>query len=223
MPATTTIWVDLERLNYSAASASVIIRLMMACNDIALANQCLGKHKEEYLITRNHAEWGSAMYFIRLQCGHLTEAMTLIEEIKEDSNLASRVNNCPEFAKNSFKKLERCLKGGPDNGKFEDYVGRIRNNTVFHYDPKLVSRSLADRASRAESRRSTITKGDDISLWRFGVADDILDSIVCREIWKIPPNADLREEANQYVDFGSDLCKAFLDFCGEFIWRYVRA
>ncbi|MGA2781237.1 MAG: hypothetical protein ABSF13_04875 [Smithella sp.] len=47
MARTLTTYVDLSRLQSLGERASVIIRLMMAGNDIALANQCLGYYKNE--------------------------------------------------------------------------------------------------------------------------------------------------------------------------------
>jgi hypothetical protein len=195
---------------------------MMACNDVAVANQCLSKFREENSQLRKHVRLGALMYFVRLQCGHLNEAIKLIQEIRDDTYLYERVKPCSKAAQDSFVKLLNCLNGGSDNKKFLKYVGRIRHNTAFHYDPKVIEKALADRASRPEARYSKITLGDDISLWRFELADQIVDSVVCRQIWKIPKNADLRKEADECADFGSDLCKALLDFSGEFIFRYIQ-
>jgi hypothetical protein len=91
---------------------------------------------------------------------------------------------------------------------------KVRHKTVFHYDRKLVERALEDRANRQEARTSHITRGDHITLRRFNLSDDIVDSIICRHIWKIPRKADLRQQADQIANFGSNLCVFFLDFCG---------
>ena len=222
MPVTNTTPVDFERLNYRAESASVIIRLMMACNDIVLANQGLAKSKEEYVGIRNHIQRGVGMYFVRLQCGHLNEALKLIEEIKNDPDLFNSVKCCRQIAQEAFSKLEKCLEGGSDCDQFRTYVRLVRNKIGFHYDKAFVDAALSSRANRPESRKSTITRGDHINLWRCTAADDIVDTIACREIWNIPLDADVRAEANRCAEFGSDLCKAFVEFCSEFIWQYIR-
>jgi len=222
MARTSTTYVDLERLQALGERASVIIRLMIAGNDIALANQCFGYYKNEESSINNDIRRGAGLYFIKMQCGHLNEAIKLIEEINEDEYLLKRVKRCSSAAKDAFAKLRKCLIGESDEKKFVQYIGRIRHNTAFHYDKKVVDKALADRAGRAESRRSKITCGDNINLWRFHLADDILDSIVCRHIWKIPRTADLRQEADNIADFGGDLCVAFLNFSGEYIFRFVK-
>ena len=157
-----------------------------------------------------------------MQCGHMNEAILLIEEINKDEYLMERVNRCSASAKDAFTKLKNCLKGGSDEKKFAQYIGQIRHNTAFHYSNKLVGKALADRAGRTESKRSKITCGDNISLWRLHLADDILDSIVCRHIWRIPRTSDLRQEADNIAVYGGDLCVAFLNFSGEYIFRFVK-
>lgn len=222
MSRTQTHFVDLSRLLFQKEKASLIIRLMMACNDISLANQCLAKYKKDQGRMRKHVQKGALMYFVRLQCGHLNEAMDLVQKICDDLELHERIERCSPYAKACFEDLKKCLKGGCDHSKFKDYVMKVRHKTVFHYDPKLVERALADRASRPEARISKITRGDHISFWRFELSDDIVDSIICRHIWKIPRNADLREQADKIADFGSNLCVSFLEFCGEFIYSYIQ-
>jgi hypothetical protein len=79
MARTSTTYVDLERLQALGERASVIIRLMIAGNDIALANQCFGYYKNEESSINNDIRRGAGLYFIKMQCGHLNEAIKLIE------------------------------------------------------------------------------------------------------------------------------------------------
>ena len=81
---------------------------------------------------------------------------------------------------------------------------------------------MKSRAGRSGSNRCTITRGTEMELWRSGLADDIEDTIVCRLLWKISSNADLRSEADRIADFGAKLCEAFVDFSGELTFRYLR-
>ncbi len=221
MPQTQTMIVSLPRLCLSEDRASIVVRLMMAANDIALANKSLADFKKEQPRIRRHVQRGAAMYFVRLQCGHLNEAMKIVREVKDNPYLMGVLGRCSHDAQDAFGKLEACLDGA-ERAEFQRYIARIRHQTAFHYDGDAVLIALRDRASRPEAARSRITWGDDLSLWRFELADDIADSIICRQIWAIPREATLREEADRISDYGSDLCKAFLDFSGEFVFRYVR-
>lgn len=222
MSRTRTLFIDLQRLQASGDSASTIIRLMMACNDIALANQCLKKFKDDQAQIKKHVQRGALMYFVRLQCGHLNEALKIIQEIRDNKKLYNAIERCSQTAKDSFKQVATCLKGGTERKKFEEYVGKIRHTTVFHYDKKLVEKAITDRDGRRKVNRSKITMGDDISLSRFELADDIVDSIVCRHICKIARDADLRTEIDNIMGWASDKARYLLDFSGEFIYNYIQ-
>ncbi len=224
MRGTQTFSVDFSRLQRAGPDAIVIIRLMMAGQDIARANWGLRYYRNEQPRLERHAQLGACMYFIRLQCGHLYEALKLVEEVKNSVSFCRLLERCHDDTRSSFERLLQCLPGGTKKEEFDKYIGKIRHNLAFHYNQNqtLVERALQDRASRREASRSTVTRGTDISLWHFGVADDIEDSIVCRQLWDIPRNVDLRTEADRIADFGSDLCRDFLDFCGELTFRFLR-
>ena len=222
MGRTHTLFINLESLHSSDTKSQTVIRLMMACNDISIANNCQSMFKEHQSPISSHVQKGALMYFVRLQCGHLNEALKVIEEIKNDHYLSNIIDRCSQDGKDAFAKLIACLKGGSDHRQFQKYVGQIRHNTIFHYSDKLVDNALTDRASRSEAHLSKITYGDHISLSRFELADDIVDSIVCRHIWKIPRSENLREEADRISDFGFGLCESLLIFGGEFIYRYIK-
>ena len=77
-------------------------------------------------------------------------------------------------------------------------------------------------AGREEARHSSITRGSTAHLWHFKVADDVVDSIVVRGIWKISRSSDLQLEANKILDRVHKIFLLFFDFSGEFIWRYFN-
>jgi hypothetical protein len=47
-----------------------------------------------------------------------------------------------------------------------------------------------------------------------------VDSIVVRQIWGIPRDKDLRAEIDIIADEVHQLFLCFVDFAGEFIWKY---
>ena len=50
----------------------------------------------------------------------------------------------------------------------------------------------------------------------------VVDSIVVRQIWAIPRDADLRVEADKVADRAHQIFLWFVDFSGEFIWKYCE-
>jgi hypothetical protein len=222
MARTLTKYVNFQNLLFRDESAITVIKLMMACNDLSLANEALSEWKKEQPNNRKPRQIGAGMYFVRTQIAHLYEALKVIEAIRNTPALLALVNRCAARTKNSFQNLEQFLPGGPKRDYFEKLVGRIRHNLTFHYNQcdRLIKRALSDRAARSETLVSSLTRGDTAYLWHFKAADDIIDSIVVRQIWRIPRTADLGNEADRVADDLHQIFLCFMDFSGEFIWKY---
>lgn len=221
MNTTQTFVVSLERLIALGSDGILIIRLMRAADDIATANWGLREFSKEQPRIRRHVQKGARRYFVRMQCGHLTEALKLVGELRISTALMGIVARCDEDLKGSFERLVACLPGGPQDDAFKRRVTSIRNRAAFHYDKSLIDRGLRARVLRG-STRSKITRGTEIDLWRFEVADDIEDTIVCRLLWQIPDAANVREEADRISDFGSGLCRDFIDIVGHLAFAFLR-
>jgi hypothetical protein len=222
MSGTHTKLIDYQKLRARGKSATLVVKLMMVCNDLQLANEALSQWKDEQPRSRAYRQQGAQMYFLRLQIAHLFEALDIIADVRNDSRLSALVWQCNKRTQTSFEYLEQFLKGGTARPWFDRIVGRVRNNLTFHYDEsgRLIDRAIADRASRPVSQYSPITRGSTAYLWRFQVADEILDSVVVRQIWEIPRDKDLRAEADRISDEIHKVFLAFVDFCGDFIFKF---
>jgi len=222
---TTTRFVNFQTLQARGGSANTAIKLMMACNDLSVANQSLSECKKELSSGKKPRQIGAGMYFVRIQIAHLHEGLKVIEEIKKDPFLMALVNRCDSQTQQSFKELEQFLTKGSRRAEFEQLVGRVRHNLTFHYDKsgKLIEQAVSDIAGRPDARTSSVTRGDTAYVWHFKVADDIVDSIVVRQIWAIPRAADLRIEADKVADRVHQIFLWFVDFSGEFIWKYCES
>lgn len=230
MNQTRTTIVNLKKLNASGEHGILIIRLMMACNDIALANQCLEVFKEEKAGIRKHISRGACMYFIRTQASHFKEGVKIIQEIQNNEHLSRRINFCSETAKDSLAHLNEYLEKESKYVEINRYIEQIRSQITFHYnedESKLIKRALANRAKGVGAQTSTITYGNDISLFRFEVADDIIDSIVCRQILNVPEKEDSsgdvdKKEVDKIMVTISDLGKSFIEFSADYIVNFVK-
>jgi len=196
------------------------LRLMMAANDIALANWGLTEFKKPQPRLSRHMQNGACLYFVRLQCGHLSEALKLVAELNNDPNSKARIEHCNKTAKQAYLTLNGCLPGGVDHDRFTKWVERIRHNVTFHYDPRSAQRALARLA--AQRTTGSVTLGTRMGLWRFNLADIVTDSIICRQILEIPADADLRAEADKMAVFGGQVCVSFLEFAGNYALQFVR-
>lgn len=166
------------------------------------------------------------MYFVRTQLAHLHEGLKVIDKIKADPLLMSIVRQCDQQTQNDFNTLKEFLTGGNNYSEFENLIGQLRHNLTFHYHQcgKLICRAaIDDRASRKEARISSITRGNTTHLWYFKIADDVVDSIVVRQIWKIPREKNGRVETNKILERVRQICIWFLDFSAELIWQYCKS
>jgi hypothetical protein len=222
--ATSTSYTTFQKLIAQGNEAVLIVKLMMAFNDLALANEGLSIFQSQYATKRSDKSRGAAMYFVRLQAGHLYEAMEIVDAIVANQRLRAVIKECSEKAKTAFKRLVTLRRDKDQKRKFEQFVGRLRNNVTFHYDKRgdLIRRAMAKRAKDTLGNSTSITRGTERYSWRFTVADDVVDSIVCREIWKIPDAADRRAEADAAAHYGHQIFVDFADFASELIVGYVR-
>ena len=197
---------------------------MMAFNDLAVSNEGLSIFKERHAAKQNNKDRGASMYFIRLQASHLHEAMKIIDAIAAHERLRNVVAQCSGAIRSTFERLVALRTDDAQRRKFEQYVGRLRHNLTFHYDESgdLINRAMEGRARKPEGNPTSITRGTEPYSWRLTIADDVVDTIVCRQIWNIPEGADLRAEADAASDYGHEIFVAFADFAAEFVTKYVR-
>jgi len=73
-----------------------VLRLMMACNDLTIANQALGICRRTESEKNEYIRRGAALYFVRLQMAHLHEALKIVSEIQGCPNLRRFVDQCPQ-------------------------------------------------------------------------------------------------------------------------------
>jgi hypothetical protein len=129
----------------------------------------------------------------KLQMSHLFEGMKILAGLRESHSFKRNLYSCPDTAQAAYNRLVSFTEDGPEKTWFEKHVTRARHGLTFHYEEseKLVVWALNDRASRPAAELSPITVCDHGHLWRFHIADDVVDSILCRKIWHIPREADL--------------------------------
>lgn len=220
--------IDLNKLIGNKKIAVTIIRLMMACNDLTLINTCLAQYQDSTTSKNKYINDGACMYFVRLQIGHLHEGLKVIKEIYDNQRLRNFVKTCSSDAKIAFKDLCKYVPKGKKRNKFEKYFGKIRHNLIFHYDESgsWIIRALRERIAIKKQKSAPITFGD-VQETRYNLADWILDTIVCRNIFGIPYTVvDLqknRKELDKILMFGSEIVKSFIGFGGEFIHNYTES
>lgn len=226
MARTTSRTVKFSKLKGDKEAGAIVVKLMIACNDLQFANEALSEWKKEQSLRRVPRQNAAKMYFLRLQIGHLYEALEILKQIQNNTLLNKLAHQCDKQTQDSFKYLEPYFqKGTAECKRFELVIGIIRNSLVFHYDErsKSIQRAIDDRANRQEANYSSVTRGSETYLWHFKAAEDIVNSIIARQVWQIPHGTDLSDEVEKIIEEIYPLFLHFMDFSGEFIWKYFEA
>lgn len=226
MSRTVTKLVSFEKLHDRVGSCIPIIRLMMACNDLTLANQALADWKTENRMARKERKLGACMYFVRAELAHVYEGLKVIPEIRQNDELFRLVGRCDPHTQMAFDELLKLIHPVEAKSRLEHLLGKIRNNLTFHYSDKggkLIKTVLRSRANREGGKWSSITRANTSHQWYWKVADDLVDSIVVREIWKVKVGENTRAETDLILDEVAQIVRLFLDFSGEFIWRFCES
>lgn len=225
MRSTLSKTVNIEILKNRGKSGSTVIKLMMACNDMSLANQALGEWRKPQLPHKSYRQKGAGMYFIRTQMSHLFEGFQIIDEISKDPTLLQVIKGCDIKTQESFNELIRFLPKGDRKVELEGLIGVMRSTVAFHYDEtsKLTTRAIEDLASSPSTRYSSITRGNRAHLWNFKVADEVVNNVVVHQIWKIDKNSNVDDAADEMADRMDEIFLYFVDFAGEFIWKYCSS
>lgn len=225
MPRTSTKYISFETLKTRGPSAITVIKLMMAYNDLSLANQALTEWKKEQPRSKKSRQTGAGMYFVRIELAHLYEGLKVIDAIRSDTLLMTLVRQCSQETQQAFHDLESFCPKGSNHTEFKKLIGRMRHNLTFHYDEsgKLIEKAISDSAAYADGHSSSVTIGDTAHLGYFKVADIIVNSIVVRQIWEISKETNLRIEADKIADRVHQIFLWFVNFSEEFIWLYCQS
>jgi len=196
--------------------ASVIVRLMMAMNDIALANEGLSEWTGTTDPRKVYRQNGGRLYYGRMLMAHIYEALSIIEDIQQDTKLRAAVQQCEAKTRSSFDAVAAFL--GTDD---YEMLLRIRNNASFHYDGKLAVRALEQIDKSFANHRFTYSLGNDPLDWYFELGDLVNDRIVVRGIFKAPNDADVRAAIDPILLRLHRMAAAFSDFAGYFVRHHL--
>jgi hypothetical protein len=201
-----------EKLLRDEKLGAVILRLMMAVNDIGITSRSL--YEWQHTTDRKKkARWrGGVLYFGRVQSAHLFEALSIVKEIKEDNDLMAAVERADSKTQESFATVAKFI-GSKDYGM----MAKLRNVVGFHYEPKLSVRRLRKIVDKSPRHSMTYSLGSATLDWYFELGDLIADEIVIRDVFQIPDSADLEQAATEVLNRLRVIALAFMDFAGYFI------
>jgi hypothetical protein len=216
MIGSTTRLLNSRKLAAKPDVAPVVLKLMMAINDMTLANYCSHEWDTSTDVKKQTRLLGTKLYFGRMIMAHLREAMLTIEEIQKSVDLMAAVDACGSETRTKFDKIAAYLK----TDEFNKIV-RLRNNTGFHYSGKLAMRALNEFATNPNDISLCIRGSSPID-WYYELGDKVTDMVVIREVFDIPFDPNMRAGIEEMLSRLFDVIAAFGDFAGDFIHHHAR-
>jgi hypothetical protein len=200
--------------------SSVLIRLMLAVNDIALAADANDFWEETIEQRRAYRKRLARGYFVRLIMSHVHEALIIIGEIDKSADLRVAVDQCDTRTRDNFAKLVSILKS-PERG----HLFRFRTKATFHYDREVsaehLQRVIADDPTATWSYSVGSTPLD----WHFELGDAVMDHMVVKFVLGADePRSPARSKKIGEIATRLDrIATMFTDFATHFIERHSGA
>jgi hypothetical protein len=223
MSRTTTIMSDFQKMALMPSAASIILKMMMACNDMQTANEALSYWKEKRVQQPTSRAHGAGMYYIRLQISHLNEALKIIDRVKDEPSLLNLLSRCDRHTQEAFSQLSEAKT----NHAHISVIAKLRNNLGFHYldkqgSDKWIKKAVIERSAGSGRRHSAVTRGLTCYDWYFKPGDDISHDIVVKEILGISGEDLDDSEKDEILRELHAIFILFMDFAGEFIWKFCE-
>lgn len=216
--------VNFEQIVSSGDSGVIICRLAMGLNDLQASNVLLEIANHKKFSSSEEVNRGLALYSMRLQCSHLNEIIPIIKQIKSSDSLYNKIHRCSKKARTSFEELTKIC----DDRDLNRILIRIRSELTFHYNSnkknnecKTIKTGLENRVKKG-NKFSKINYGIDLNSSRMTFADDLLDTIVCRNILGIEEKGDLKDQVYENLRPLEKACLNVLRFGQEFILEIFR-
>jgi hypothetical protein len=204
---------NFRRLADAGDLAPLLVQLMMAVNDIGIADHGLGYWKGEQPVERQDRVQGAKSYFVRLQVAHTFEALKVIGKIQK--KFMEKVEQCDVPTQEAFKRLTAFI--GTDEYK---KMKRLRDAITFHYLTDAVQEAITRQAGKFPECNMSMSIGSTTMDWYFEPADRIADSIIVRDAIALAPGADIGPEVDKFASRLQGLAEDLANFSGYFIPRY---
>jgi hypothetical protein len=149
------------------------------------------------------------MYFIRLQIAHLVEGLKILEEASNKPRFVALLDR--HQARERYEELLQFKSSSP----WRRYTEGARDKT-FHYSGDEVEQAIELRVDGVAAL-SGFTLSVDPDLYRFDVADDIYDTLLCRVMWQREAGPNLMEQVDTILAEIRSTALKFLDFCEDLL------
>jgi hypothetical protein len=203
---------NFEKLAAKGELGIVLGRLMLALNDIGVANDALGTWIGVQTGIRKDRQAGAKMYFVRMLISHVFEGLAVISKIKSNTELMKAVESSGRPTQVAFSKCAAVI--GTERYKL---MKRVRNDLGFHYLDETVRAAIASQSEKAPELPLSLSVGHDPLEWYYQPGDRIVDSAIVRDIFKISEGADVQKEVDGLIHDMQAVGDNLAEFSGYFV------
>jgi hypothetical protein len=120
-----------------------LIKLMMAVNDLGIANHGLQQWKESPPAGHDTRSQGAKSYFVRLMTAHTFEALKVIHKINSTPKFKKLVDQCDRQTREAFARLVKVI-----GTREYSTMKRIRNAIAFHYETDAITKAIERQSDK---------------------------------------------------------------------------
>jgi hypothetical protein len=203
-----------RRIARAGKLGPLLVKLMMAVNDLGIANHALMLWKE--MPPHATRSQGARSYFLRLMTAHTYEALKVIRKINETPEFKKLVDQCDVPTQEAFARLVK-VTGNADYKAMQ----RIRNAVAFHYETEAIEKAIERQSDRFADHPLALSIGSDMLDWYFEPADGVVDSIIVRDALGFKGHAVVSAKVDEIATRLQKISEDLANFSGFFIPRYV--
>jgi|SRR5258705_2083788 hypothetical protein len=156
--------------------APLLVQLMMAVNDLSIADHGLRYWHSEIPVPHENRVQGSKSYFVRLQIAHTFEALKVIYRLKNKPAFMAKVEQCDRATNAAFNRLVAVI-GTEEYQKMK----RLRNAITFHYETQAIQDAINRQSAKFPDYAMPLSTGSTTLDWYFEPGDRIVDSVIIRD------------------------------------------
>jgi hypothetical protein len=195
--------------------APLMIQLMMAINDIGIADHGMEHWSKKAAEEHPGRAQASRSYFVRLQMAHAFEALKVIHKIGTTPEYKAVVEKCDRRTQEAFARAFAVI--GTDDYKA---MKRLRNSVSFHYETKAIQESLKRQSKKFPDFAMPMSIGSRTIDWHFDPGDRVVDGIIVRDAIGVPEDKDVRTEVDKVAVRLQAIAEDLATFAGYFVHRY---
>jgi hypothetical protein len=204
-----------KRLAGAGDIAPLLVQLMMAVNDLGIADHGLRYWSENPPSQYQDRAQGAKSYFVRLQIAHTFEALKIIGKIQRTPNFLKLVQQCDQHTQDAFARLASII--GTDNYKA---MKRLRDAITFHYETNAIAEAIKRQNDKFPDHPLSLSIGNRTLDWYFEPADRMVDSIIIRDAIGLQAYPVASAEVDKVASRLQTIAEDLANFSGYFIPRY---